>query len=305
MDYPDNSTDPEVYVDGVVEKYGGRFLAAKIAIDILSFVTILCVICDLMACFIILKFRRLRQNASCQILVNWFQLNFIFMLTSPLLESTVVYRLLFEVMSFESVYIFFNVHIIAFFGMLFSIILLTFQWYLNFYHPQLSTKYERICIRFICGLDTILMIYFIYVIFSIERSLEAHIINLLFLVGSYILYNLFMIIIYITHCFRKKAFDSPNYNVAYIVTTVFFFLNLSTIIVFLMYWFSVAGIYFFIILCIFSLFSLSCPFYFFLTMYKHDIYFNTFTKHIVTCRCRKYTGDEFCDQSVHYSRENV
>lgn len=299
----ENADTEDLYTDDVLNSYVTEYLIIRITVEIISIISILCVFSNIFACFIIFKFRRLRNDPSYKIIANWFILNSIFMLTSPLvLRSTVDWHFS-SFFTYEFYCIVEEIHTLSFLGLIFVMILLTFHWFFKLYHPLVSNKYDRFIIYFILVVNLILFFCLIQGIVSCNSSRSISL-NTLITIGTFLIFNIFMIIMNIINFCKKKILGSnSSHNIPYIFSNVFFLSFLFSLVVMLVYAFSGGPTLVLITVCISFLLSFACPIYFFLLLYKYEKNFNAFTRHIVTCRCTKYSGDEFVDQPVHYNNQ--
>lgn len=270
-------------------------IADAITCNVLRIIFILSLICEPLTCIIICRYRNLRQNTICQILLNWFQISFISMLTLinvnfhfKMIQWTNITRLSGSVE-------------IVFFGIFISIVLLTLSWYLNFYHPDFSKKYDENCIYFICALDVILLICSTYSIFIREYLQKKEEVDYKYLLlAGYLLMIVVVIPLNVIHILRKKILGcSTKRSVAYIFTNVYLlFIHLSLITSYGCHVFQIKFLS--MLFRISVLLYLSYPIIFFLLMYKYDKYFNSFMRCSVTCRRREDVVNQ-----VQNSIENV
>lgn len=307
MDHYGNLTEDEIIdaaMEEVLRQHDIESIALRVTVELLSLVTLVCIICDVLSCFVIFKFRRLRQNAIYKILANWFIFNAIFISTSPILARTFIDMEISHSISSEAKCMMGIFEIISFTGTLLCVILLTFHWYFQFYHPPISAKYNKSVIYLIGAMNVILIVGSIRGIISCA-NLVPDFESVLISIVTYIFFIMFMFVINIVHITKKNILcNNMGKNISYIVSNVYFLLHLSLTIIFLLFNIPVRSIYLLIAFLACSIVILICPLYFFLILYKHDKHFNIFTRHVVACRCAKYTGDELSDQSVHYTNND-
>lgn len=291
----------DLYIEDILLQYEIESWTLRITIEAVSIISLFCLVVNILACFIIFKFKRLRQNASYKIIVNWFILNSIFMLTSPLLLRVSVDWHILNNIPLELSCFIGQVNAVSLIGSVFLMILLCFQWYFQLYFPSLSSKYDRSIIYFIAAVNMMLIACVVQGATGCI-TFYYYFVNGLLMMASFLFFNIFMIIMNIVHfCKKKRLVNNSDKNIPYLLTNMFFLLYLSVIIVIILYWVSLGNVFFFMAVCVSSLFTLACPIYFFDVLYKHDRNFNTFTRHVLSCRCTKYTGDEFFDQSVNFN----
>lgn len=297
-----NYTDVEEYVDEILRHYELEYLIIRITIEALTLAAAICVISNLFTCSIIIKFRRLRQNPTYKIIAGWLIMNSVFLLTSPLALRTGLET---DYITYEMMCSFGHIQFMTFFGSLLLIVLLTFQWYFKFYYPSVCNKYDRAIIYYILSVCTVVVVCIVEgIVTCYTYDYILNFLNYLLTTFTFFVFIVFMVIMNVINLCRKKILDeSCNKNLAYMLSNMFFILHLSLVVVVFVYAYSRKELYVLIFLCMSFLITLFCPLYFFFMLYKRDKNFNALTKHIVTCRCTKYTGDEFVEQPIHYENQ--
>ncbi|XP_074036432.1 uncharacterized protein isoform X2 [Leptinotarsa decemlineata] len=281
---------------------GVEELASRIFLELFTILSFICIAFNIIISFVILRYRRLREEKSNIILLHWAIINSLFMLSTP-----TNYRFMHDfsdAIDYLSVYCIVEQFEHTF--LLADILLITFlviYWYLRLYYPS---KFQNIVKYFVIYIGCL------YVLCVIILALEIHSCNnnifglaqiTLFL--SYLLFFLFMVIMNIIHAVRKKSLphNSNKRNLPFVLSNTFFVCYIP-IVVSLFLGLLIEFNYIVLLATIYTTFfiSIMTPVYFFMILYKYDDDFHTFFRHVLTCKCRQYQ-EEFQEHQVIYNND--
>lgn len=301
MNWTENEKDQISQNNDIFHKSKMHTWTLTITEELIFAICLLCLIGNIITCFIIFKYRRLRDDSSYRIIANWFIFNSVFMLSTAFgLRVPQEYGNLTSPFSYAHCIIG-QVQGLSRCGLFLLIMLLTIQWYLRYYHTSFSAKYDQTINYYIFGVYLTIIAIFINSTVSCIR-IGYDLIGIIIVLAFFVLFNLFMVVIKILHFFKKKRLRSDtDKNIPYILSISFFWINVSFGP--LSYFLSDGKLSDLIFICLSSVIGFLCPIYFISVLYKHDKLFKALVLHVISCRCRKYSGDEFFNQPVAYSND--
>ncbi|XP_018563618.1 chemokine C-C motif receptor-like 2 [Anoplophora glabripennis] len=274
------------------DEYHKRFLEAYIL------VSLVCIIANILIIFVILKYKRLRQEKWNIIILNWAIINCPLMMTAPITFGLAVYAShLVPQSAFCFVY---HMEFTLFLIDIVLIVILTVYWYMKLYHTEKHKKFDQ-------HIKCVLIFVYIFLIsltaLNIDACFNSRIFTLtgLILVITYLAFVLFMPIINIVHAVKKRRLVdySNRKNVPFMLSNILFLSHLPGFLVLFATPFLspftnqiLSSIAFFI--------AILNPVYFFIVLYHGDRNYNIFLKHVFSCRCREY-NDELVEQPVSYN----
>ncbi|XP_018568562.1 kappa-type opioid receptor-like [Anoplophora glabripennis] len=293
-----NASEELEAIEGPGADVDKRFLEVYIVISLV------CLTANILIIFVILKYKRLRQEKWSIIILNWAIINCPLTIISPTTFGTALYLL--HLVSYKIFCLVQQIEHILFLADLLLIIILTIYWYLKLYHTE---KYVKLC-QNIKG-----VLIFVYVLLIFLAGFNVYTcINRWFLLPEIILYLselvfiLFMAVINIVHAVKmRRLVDYSNRkNIPFLLSNTLFLSYLLVLLVLLTEsYFShlTVQILINVALCIATL----NPFYFFMILYHSDRNYNTFFKHLLSCRCKEYNDELVEEHAVSYNNgiENI
>lgn len=265
---------------------------SKVTIEVVTVVSILSVVLNIFACIIVFKSRRLRTDTRYKLLAVWFLLNILF-----LLSLSIFIRAFFNwddaFISLEGFCIVAQLQSISFNGLIFATTLLTCHWYLKLNNPSKFMTFNRTIMYYIYGLIVFLFLCFLEGFVGCFFLLRSnHYYNNVLMIICFVIFNIFMVVINFRHCFDKGRINNDSeIRTTYLLSNIFFILHLPLGIFLILYAF-IGNFILFLTLCIYLKFTISCPIYFFVILYKYDKFFNTSARHLIKCNCSGYAEDE-------------
>lgn len=268
---------------------------------------ILAVLVDLLIVFTILKYRRLRQDIGHIIVLHWHIINAFNLVLFAISVQFTLYdiwnikhlMMLCVLADIENTCISNNILLVA---------LLTFYWYIKTYHPTVAIKFTRhfyfflMCVHIVC-----LFAMGLYMDTCINHR-KFHFSGL-FLVGAYMAYVLYMLVINVMHAIRKRIRPNVNSNKS---DNIFLWLANTFLLSSLQYsiarWCSSSEEPAFNYEFVSIVLNLLNPVCNLCILYRYHNDFNSFIKHIFSGRCFSYRNDEFVTENAvvfeHDEREN-
>ncbi|XP_023310634.1 uncharacterized protein LOC108908885 [Anoplophora glabripennis] len=278
--------------------FNKRFLEVYIV------VSLICLIANLLIIFVTLKYKRLRHEKLNIIILNWAIINCPFVLSVPITFGLAVYL---THLTERSTFCFVNHMEYTLFLMdIILIVILTLYWYTKLYHTEKHKKFDQ-------HIKCVLIFLYIFLISLTALNIDACYNSRMFtviglvLVLTYLAFMLFMPIINIVHAVKKRRLVdySNRKNVPFMLSNILFLSHLPALLaVFNVPLFGLPTILILrsIAFCIGTL----NPVYFLVVLYLCDRNYNTFLKHVFSCRCREY-NDELVEPPVSYNNgiENI
>ncbi|XP_044267102.1 somatostatin receptor type 4-like [Tribolium madens] len=252
--------------------------------------------------FVILKYRKLREDTS----------NLIFLLFNILegviLLCTFFIPKFFDSQNFRLFCTFFLIDISAIFAILIILFLLICDIYIKIYYKNKYKNFGLFC-KFVLILTCILTVCAPFFTVPICMSNQYMPLFILFIsIGVTAILVLFLIIINIVHAIRKRRLTNyKSSNIGLVVPNIFLLAACSTLILYLclelLYYIQVAPITYILLLILFVL-TFSNPIINLIYVYVYDNDYNVFLKVTFNCRCREYENVNLEDQSVTFNEQN-
>nr|XP_023027602.1 uncharacterized protein LOC111515617 [Leptinotarsa decemlineata] len=292
----ENTTFPDGYEDLLMKTN----LTVKIYIELYTILSLICVACNIIIAFVIIKYRRLRLDKSNIILLNWTIVNNLFMITSPISQ-----RLSTDWETYFAAYTFFcsleQTQYCILLANLLLVDLLLINWYLKVYHTVI---YEK----FVNYLNYILVAIYVPVIIStgvhVSSCFEYRLITSeVFLLISYLKFIVFMIAMNIVHLVKRRrlAPSTVTSNMPlYLVNT--YFLSICPLLLAIFSHLLLHDQLFSLIILIGGLIlAVMNPIYFFIILYNFDKDYRTFFGHVFSSKCCEYKDDELQEEPVVFN----
>ncbi|KAG5886644.1 hypothetical protein JTB14_001006 [Gonioctena quinquepunctata] len=279
-------------------------LVTKIYIELYTILTFVCIACNIILGFVIIKYRRLRREKSNIILLNWTIVNNLFMLSSPISA-----RLSMDWETyFDGIHIFCTleqVQLSILLTNLLLIIVLFIDWFLKLYYTVTHQKFEKNLI-FILG--ALYVCTAVCIGFTVEDCFSIGGIRAdIYLLFSYVIFIVFMIIMNIVHFVKKRRLintTNVSHTPLYLANTYFLSVCPLFILVFIILGLSRYGINEVIaltLICGTLVLALMNPIYFFVILFKYEKDYRTFLGHIFSCKCFDYKDDELQEEPVVFN----
>lgn len=270
----------------------------RILLNVYILLSLICIIVSLLIIFVILKHKRLREEKWSMIVLNWTILNCLLMITGPITLGIAVH--LTHLVKYDIYWFVHQMEYILFFIDLLLIIILTIHWYMKLYHTEKyiilneNIKYVFIFVYLLLTILTILNLCFIgnrWIIITAD----------IIMFTSCLVFILFMTVVNIVHAVKmRRLVDYSNRkNIPFLLSNALFASYLLVLVAILLSSYVSILIDQILVSVSFLIANLN-PFYFFIILYRSDRNYNTYFKHIFTCRWREYK-DELVEYPVSYN----
>ncbi|KYB25436.1 uncharacterized protein LOC100142219 [Tribolium castaneum] len=273
----------------------------RIFLELFTLVAFLSATANTLLIFTIIKYKKLRENATNVIFlhVNISQAGFL--LSTPLIFRTFLY--FFDKSVHLTVFCAFY-QLTACVGSAIAgfLFLLICDSYLKIYHKEKYRKFCRILKYFIIA---------IYVLTILTSSVTLHVCFNSYMYAFTHIFFFFaiccvfiaLIVVNLVHAFRKRRVNYKDSNIGLVVANAFFLLWTPAVIFVVL---SKNGIVFagLIVFILFFALGLTSPIFNLVYVYCCDNNFNVFLRQVFTCRCKDYKNEDLEDQPVVYNDVN-
>jgi hypothetical protein len=277
----------------------------RISLEVFTVVGLLSVAANFFIVFVVLKYKKLREDATNLIFLHVNILQVAFLLATPLTirltmmftEVTVVYRVVFWAL--------YQIEISVMFAATCFLFLMVRDWYIKLYRKETYVKFCRI---YKFGIATVYVLALFITSITIQFRFQHNMFLITYIIyivmlASVGLFLLFLIVMNIIHAFKKRRITvgrSGTYGLA--IANIFFLLWLPSVLFVIV---SIDRVFntslFFIGLLPLSF---STPIFNLIYLYNFDENYNVFLKQLFKCRCNQYSNETLQDQPVSYNDAN-
>ncbi|KAG5886645.1 hypothetical protein JTB14_001007 [Gonioctena quinquepunctata] len=273
-----------------------------ICLELFTILSMVCIACNIIIGFVIIKYRRLRREKSNIILLNWTIVNSLFILFLLVSIWLPMYWEIYFVATDISCTLQ-NLVLSILLANLLLIILLFIDWFLKLYYTVTYQKFEKnlmlilvalyVCTALCIG-STMGDCYFT------ERGEDL----LLHFFNSYVTFIVFMIIMNIVHFVKKgRLIDTTNVSYTPLYLTNTYFLSVCPLFILVPIILRCPGSFFnaaidSILICGTLVLALMAPIYLLVILLKCEREYKKFLGYIFCCKCFNYKDAELQEESV-------
>jgi hypothetical protein len=274
----------------------------RIFLEVFTLVGLLSVAANFFIVFVVLKYKKLREDATNLIFLHVNILQAAFLLGTPL--TTRVMMMLTHVTSVHGAVFcaLYQIEISVMFAATWFLFLMVCDWYIKLYHKE---TYVKFCRFYKFGVAAVYVLALFTTSITVQLCFQHYmfVITYIVMVASVALFVLFLIVMNILHAVKKRRITvgrSGTYGLA--ITNIFFLLWFPSVILIIVTIKVVVNTPLFFI-CLLPL-GFSTPIFNLIYLYNFDDNYNVFLKQVFKCRCNKYSNETLEDQPVSYNDVN-
>ncbi|XP_044272063.1 kappa-type opioid receptor-like [Tribolium madens] len=277
-------------------------LHERIFLELFTLVALLSLAANSLLIFVIVKYKKLRKDATNVIFLHVNILQAVYFFSAPLTWRTAIYFFLDSPVHFTVFCALFQIEACVGAAIIGFLFLLICDSYLKIYYKEKYRKFCRIY-KFFIIVIYILMLCTCTITVNVCFGRHMFAFTYVFIFFAICVAIAILIIIDIIHVFRKRKLTNYKDSNIGLVVANFYFLLWTPCVIFLLTSF-IRGQGGHITLILLFVLGFTSPIFNLIYVYCCDNNFNVFLRQVFTCRCKEYKNEDLEDQSVVYSDVN-
>ncbi|KYB25437.1 somatostatin receptor type 4 [Tribolium castaneum] len=274
----------------------------RIFLELFTVVALLSLAANSLLIFVIVKYKKLRKDATNVIFLHVNILQAVFLVSAPLTWRTSMYFFFKSPVHFTVFCALYQIEACVGSAIIGFLFLLICDSYLKIYYKEKYRKFCRIY-KFLQIAIYFLMLCTCSITINVCFSRYMFAFAYIFIFFAICIVIAVLIIIDVIHVFRKRKLTNyKDSNIGLVVSNFFFLFWMPCILFFVSCTRGqtcepIALILLFVL-------GFASPIFNLVYVFCCDNYFNVFLKQVFTCRCKEYKNEDLEDQSVVYSDSN-